>query len=141
MSSRLGSWIIAAGALVLFLGLCVLGASFSKNGDPDELPAGAGLFSMGAVAIAAGIYLKARAIQATNTAQGSPANSANSNRSRGGCELCGTEIPVVQCKIHQLHMCGTCLSQHYDVRSCIYVPSARAAAKAGKGLSAKARGA
>jgi hypothetical protein len=140
MSSRAGNWMVALGALVLFLGVCVLGTGFSKNGDPDELPAGAGLFSMGAMAVAAGIYLKARALQSTNTSQGSRTDATNTSRSRGGCELCGSETPVIQCKTHQLHICGSCLAQHYDVRSCVYVPSTRTG-KTGKGLSAKARGA
>lgn len=141
MSSRLGNWTVAIGALVLFLGLCVLGTGFGKNGDPDEVPAGAGLFSMGALAMSAGIYLNARAIRSAAPSELLRSNPANTKGSRAGCELCGNESPVVQCKTHQLHMCGNCLSQHYDVRSCVYVPSTRPAGKAGKGLSAKARGA
>jgi hypothetical protein len=141
MSSRTGSWIVALGALVLFLGLIVLGVSLGKTGDPDELPAGAGLFSLGAVAIAGGIYLKAKALQQAIASEAPRKESANVGRSRGGCELCGVEAPVVQCKIHRLPLCGTCLSQHYDARSCIYIPSSRGAAgKPGRGL-AKARGA
>ena len=142
MSSRAGSWIIALGALVLFLGLIVLGVSLGSNGGPDELPAGAGLFSVGAVAIAGGIYLKAKALQRASSPEAPRKESANAGRTRGGCELCRVEVPVVQCKIHRLQLCGTCLSQHYDVRSCIYLPSTRGAAgKPGKGLLAKARGA
>jgi len=142
MSSRTGSWIVALGALVLFLGLIVLGTSLGKSGDPDALPVGAGLFSLGAVAIAGGIYLKAKAVQRASSSEAPRKESANAGRTRGGCELCGIEAPVVQCKIHRLQLCGTCLSQHYDARSCIYVPSTRrAAGKPGKGLAAKARGA
>jgi hypothetical protein len=141
MSSRTGSWIIALGTLVLFLGLIVLGASLGKSGDPDELPAGAALFSLGSLAIAGGIYLKAKALQQAIASEAPRKASANVGRSRGGCELCGIEVPVVQCKIHRFQLCGTCLSQHYDARSCIYVPSTRGAAgKPSKGL-AKARGA
>jgi hypothetical protein len=142
MSSRTGSWIIALGALVLFLGIIVLGVSLRKSGDPDELPAGAGLFSLGAVGIAGGIYLKAKALQRASSSEAPRKESANGGRTRGGCELCGIEVPVVQCKIHRLQLCGTCLSQHYDARSCIYIPSTRGAGgKSGKGLAAKARGA
>jgi hypothetical protein len=142
MSSRTGSWIVAVGALVLFLGLIVLGVSFGKSGDPDEVPAGAGLFSFGALAIAAGVYLKAKTLQAANPSETPRKESANVGRTRGGCELCGIEAPVVQCKIHRLQLCGACLSQHYDTRSCIYIPTTRGASgKRGKGLAAKARGA
>ncbi len=129
---------IAAGAVLLFVGLCTLAAAFGKTADPDQLVAGAGFFSMGALTIAAGIYLKARALQ-SNPAAATSAKEAPNRRSRGGCELCGTETPVIQCKVHQLHLCGTCLAQHYDFRSCAYVPSTRGASKNSKGLAAKAR--
>jgi hypothetical protein len=142
MLSRAGSWIIALGALVLFLGLIVLSVSLGKSADPDELPVGAGLFSLGALTVAGGLYLKARAIQTASSSDAPRKISTNVGRTRGGCELCGVEAPVVQCKIHRLQLCGTCLGQHYDARSCIYLPSMRGATgKPGKGLSAKARGA
>ena len=60
---------------------------------------------------AAGIYTKARVLQST-IASGEPRKKAgtSSQRVRGGCDLCGTEAPVVQCKVHQLHLCGSCLA-------------------------------
>jgi len=43
--------------------------------------------------------------------------------------------------VHQVHLCADCLGQHYDLRSCTYVPSSRRLAnKAAKNM-AKARGA
>jgi hypothetical protein len=142
MSSRAGSWIVALGALVLLLGLMVLGVSLGKSGDQDELPVGAGLFSLGALAVAGGLYFKARALQGAIVPEAPRKEPVNTARPRGGCELCGIEVPVVQCKTHQLQVCGGCLHQHYDIRSCIYVPSTRTViAKSGKALSAKARGA
>jgi hypothetical protein len=139
MSSRASSSIVAAGALILFVGLCVAAAAFGKTPDPDQIIAGAGFFSVGALMVAAGMYLKARALQA-NPSTAPAKEPAPAKRSRGGCELCGTEAPVIQCKVHQLHMCGTCLAQHYDFRSCAYVPSTRAGSgKSGKGMAAKAR--
>jgi hypothetical protein len=139
MSSRSGNWMVAAGALFLFLGLCVLAAGLGKNADPDQLIAGAGSFSVGALTVAAGIYLKARMLQSGPSSPASIKEPVN-KRSRGGCELCATEAPVIQCKVHQLHLCGSCLAQHYDFRSCAYVPSTRAGdKKSGKGMAAKAR--
>src|ERR1700682_6508408 len=110
MSSRLGNWIIGLGVIVLFAGLCVLPGAFGKTPDSSLLPVGACLFSMGAVFIAAGIYLKASSIQASNAASTVQVPSLN-RKNRGGCELCGPEAPVVFCKIHQLHLCGNCLAQ------------------------------
>jgi hypothetical protein len=137
MSSRIGSWIIGLGGIVLFAGLCVLPSAFGQTPDPTLLPVGACLFSLGAVAIAAGIYMKARALQASNPGVAQAPSIARKTRS--GCDLCGVESPAVLCTIHQLHLCGTCLDQHYDVRSCIYVPTPRKALN--KPAQAKARGA
>ena len=129
---------VAAGALTLFVGFCTAAAAFGKAADADQLIAGSGFFSVGALTVAAGIYLKARALQANPSA--APAKEPSSKRSRGGCELCATEAPVILCKVHQLHLCGSCLAQHYDFRSCAYVPSTRAGSnKPGKGMAAKAR--
>jgi hypothetical protein len=143
MSSKAANWIIAAGAVFMAIGLCFLPAAFGERPDADLLEVGACLFSLGALIIAAGLYVKARMVQ-MEIASGAPRKeSAPSNqRVRGGCDLCGTEAPVVQCKVHQLHLCGSCLAQHYDVRSCAYVPTTRTATnKTGRNLAANARGA
>jgi hypothetical protein len=97
---------------------------------------------LGALVVAAGLYAKARVLQFA-IASGEPRkeSTTTNQRVRGGCDLCGSEAPVVQCKVHQLHLCGTCLAQHYDVRSCAYVPTTRTATnKAGRKM-ASARGA
>jgi hypothetical protein len=141
MSSKTANWIIAAGALLMFVGLCFLLAALSEHSEPDLLEFGACQFSLGALVIAAGMYAKVRTVQIA-IASGEPRKeSANSNqRVRGGCDLCGSEAPAVQCKVHQLHLCGTCLAQHYDVRSCAYVPTTRIN-KTGRNAAAHARGA
>ncbi|MGH9512283.1 MAG: hypothetical protein ACRD2U_09120 [Terriglobales bacterium] len=138
MSSRIGNWTIVLGVIVLFAGLCVLPSALEKGSDQSLLPVGACLFSLGAVSIAGGIYIKARFLQASGGAN-PVLPSPVARKSRGGCDLCGTEAPVVFCKIHQMHMCGNCLAQHYDVRSCIYAPTSRRAMN--KPAQAKARGA
>ncbi len=141
MSSRMGNWIIGFGLIVVFAGLCVLPGAMGKSADQSLLPVGACLFSLGAICVAAGIYIKARSLQALSTANVSPAPSV-ARKQRGGCDLCGPESPVVFCKIHQLHMCGNCLAQHYDLRSCIYIPTPRKMTnKPNKAAQAKARGA
>ena len=141
MSSRMGNWIIGFGVIVIFAGLCVLPGAMGKSADQSLLPVGACLFSLGAICVAAGIYIKARSLQALSATNVSPVPSV-ARKQRGGCDLCGPEAPVVFCKIHQLHMCGNCLAQHYDLRSCIYVPTPRKAMnKPNKAAQAKARGA
>jgi hypothetical protein len=140
MSSRLGNWAIGFGIIVSGAGLCILPAAFGKTPSPDLVAMGATLFSMGAMIISGGIYLKARSMQSSNPVDGGLQGS-NGRRSRGGCDLCGLEAPVVLCKIHQLHLCGSCLAQHYDVRSCIYQPTFRKPGNKPVKAIAKARGA
>jgi hypothetical protein len=143
MSSKTANWIIAAGAVLMFIGLCFLPAALGEHPDADLLEIGACQFCLGALIVAAGIYAKARVVQSAIASGTLRKESAPSNpRVRGGCDLCGSEAPVVQCKVHQLHLCGGCLAQHYDVRSCAYVPTTRTATnKSGKTLAAKAQGA
>lgn len=127
----------------MFIGLCFLPGALSEHPDADMLEIGACQFSLGALIAAVGIYTKARVVQFAIASGDLRKESAPSNqRVRGGCDLCGSEAPVVQCKVHQLHLCGSCLAQHYDVRSCAYVPTTRTATnKSGRTLAAHARGA
>jgi len=141
MSSKTAGWIIAGGALLMFIGLCFLPTALSGNPDADMIEIGAGQFSLGALIMAGGIYAKARVAQSATPSGEQRKEPANSNaRVRGGCDLCGSEAPVIQCRVHQLHLCGNCLAQHYDVRSCAYVPTTRTAAqKSGRNLAANAQ--
>jgi hypothetical protein len=143
MSSKTANWIIAAGAVLMLIGLCFLPAALGEPRDADLLELGACQFSLGAIIVAGGIYAKARVLQ-LGTASGEPRKepAISNQRVRGGCDLCRAEAPVVQCQVHQLHLCGSCLAKHYDVRSCVYVPTTRTATnKAGKNFAASARGA
>ena len=107
--------------------------------DTDLRGIGLCLFSVGALAIGSGIYLKASVLKLAPASLGARKDSSPARKVRGGCEICATEAPVVQCRKHELHLCGNCLAQHYDFRSCVYVPSARRTVnKATKAQAAKA---
>ncbi len=123
MSSRTGNWMIAVGAFGMFIGLCLVPAAMGPNPDSSVLALAACVFSFGALITASGMYLKARGLQ--SAAASAPESKNSARRVRGGCELCGSDTPVIQCKVHQLHLCPACLAQHYDFRSCAYVPSTR----------------
>jgi hypothetical protein len=129
MGQKVSGWAILLGCFLMLTGLCFLPAALGTHPDQAILGAGICLFAGGALMVAGGLYLKARALQAGIAAD--PGKS-QSKRVRGGCDLCGTDSPVVNCRVHQVHLCGNCVGQHYDFRSCIYVPSTRrpAAAKA-----------
>ncbi|HEV8048439.1 MAG TPA: hypothetical protein VGP35_11945 [Terriglobales bacterium] len=99
MSTKTASWIIGAGVLMMFIGLCFLPGAFGAHPGQDMLEIAACQFSLGALIAAGGIYAKARVLQFA-IASGEPRKEpATANqRVRGGCDLCGTEAPVVQCR-------------------------------------------
>jgi hypothetical protein len=133
---------IALGAVALFLGILVLPAALGEHPDTSLLALGACGVSLGSMIAASGIYVKARALQppsAAGASSGEPRNSAR--RVRGGCDVCHGDLPVIHCKVHQVHLCPDCLARHYDFRSCTYVPSnRRTGSKTAKSI-AKAHGA
>lgn len=137
--SKTANWTIVLGIALLFLGLCIIAAAWGSPSENDIYAPGMLVFSLGSLAIGLGLYLKARTVSSTPAVSSPVAAIENGRRVRGGCELCGSETPVIQCKTHQLQICGGCLSQHYDPRSCFYMPSVRkaTATPASKTMSAK----
>jgi hypothetical protein len=129
MAAKHGTWLIAIGCLTAFAGLCLLPAAFGADPDKSMLGAGAVFFSSGLMLVAGGVYVKARVLggSASSNAPGSGKRTR-----KASCDRCGENEPVIQCRVHQLHLCAECLTSHYDFRACAYVPSTRrgAASKA-----------
>ncbi len=125
MGNKLGNFLIVVGSFLMLLGLCFLPAGLS-NKDQSIMGAGVLALTFGAMWIAGGLYIKARTLQ--NSAPSGVA--AQPQAVRGGCDLCGTNSPVIHCRVHQIHICGECVARHYDFRSCVYVPSTRRASSA-----------
>ena len=96
MSSRTANWMMAAGALVMFLGLCFLPSVFGEHSDPELLAPAVGLFSIGALALAGGIYLRARALRGAVEA-GDFGKDSGSKRGRGGSICAEARLP--QCTV------------------------------------------
>ncbi len=82
MSSKTANWIIGAGVVLMFVGLCFFSALLSDHPEPDMLEFGACQFSLGALVIAAGIYAKARTIQFA-IAAGEPRKESSTFESTG----------------------------------------------------------
>src|SRR6266576_1857575 len=123
MATKSGSWMMAVGAFIAFIGLCCLPAAFGSDSDRTMLGAASVMISTGMLLIASGFYVKARAL---GTVAAPVTASANGKRPRkSACDRCAVQEPVIQCRVHQLHLCADCLSKHYDFRSCAYVPSTR----------------
>ena len=128
MATKSSTWMMAVGAFIAFIGLCFLPAAFGSDSDRTMLDAGSVALSTGMLLIAGGLYIKARTL-GTVAAPVTPPGSGKRNR-KSICDRCAQEEPVIQCRVHQLHLCGDCLSKHYDFRSCAYVPSTRRGASA-----------
>lgn len=79
------------------------------------------LFCLGMVTAASGMYIKARHYAELAP----PTASSDAKRGRQLCDLCSKQKVVIQCRVHQLQLCGDCVEDHYDFRSCAYVPSVR----------------
>ena len=122
MATKTGTWLIGIGGCIAFLGLCALPAAFGPNPDKTLLSAGLTILSTGMMLMAGGLYVKARTYNEKNTGDTGP----QAKRSRkANCDHCGKNEPVIQCRVHQVHLCSDCLGNHYDFRSCAYVPSTR----------------
>lgn len=131
---------IGAGAIGVFVGLLMLPAALGEHPDTSLLILGACGVSLGSLIASSGIFLKARASDPAAGSNASPGESRSARRVRGGCDVCHGDLPVIHCKVHQVHLCPGCLGRHYDFRSCAYVPSTRQTSGKG-GKNAKARGA
>jgi len=121
MTGKMSTWLMACGGFIAFVGLCFLPAAFGPDPDRTMLGAGSVILASGLLLMAGSVYIKARFI-------GSAAAASVSDTKRGRkatCDRCGQDEPVIQCRVHQVHLCGDCLAEHYDFRSCAYVPSTR----------------
>ena len=137
MATKSSTWMMAVGAFIAFIGLCFLPAAFGPDSDRTMLGAGAVVISTGMLLIAGGLYVKARALGTVAAPAPTPASGKRPRKSI--CDRCGLDEPVIQCRVHQLHLCADCLSSHYDFRSCAYVPSTRRGAPAKPNAAAYAQ--
>jgi hypothetical protein len=123
MASKTGTWLIGIGCCIVVVGLCALPAAWGPSPDKTLLGASMTALSAGMMLVAGGLYLKARSFRAGAAAGGTGSQTKRGRKAT--CDRCGKNEPVIQCRVHQLHLCGDCLGQHYDFRSCAYVPSTR----------------
>ncbi len=120
MRAHVATWTGAAGAIVSLVGLSFLPAAFGAHGDPAMLGAGSGVVSFGLMLVSCAIYSRARTLSSGSIP--SPSSPAEKLRN---CDVCERHAPVIQCRVHLLHLCGECLAAHYDFHTCAYVPSTR----------------
>ena len=138
MQSKTGNWVMALGAVIAVIGLVVIPAGLGQeSADRNLLGVGATIFSIGAFVAAMGLYLKAKA-QLSERTESIGNLGGETILSVAVATVARLKYPVIQCKVHQQHLCGVCLAEHYDFRSCVYAPTTRRGAAA-KSMSARAR--
>lgn len=134
MGTKLSSSAVILGSCLMLVGLGLIPAAIGQGNDEGLRGAAIVSFAFGSLVCSLGLYLKSRISKSTD----SSVEKAAAKPARGGCELCGTEAPVILCRVHNLHICGDCVAKHYDFRSCVYVPSTRRSAPT-KGVARAAR--
>ena len=123
-TKKIGTWLIAAGLFAVFMGLCFLPAAFGSDPDRSMLGAGLCVFSVGMLMISGGVYAKARSL-GSGASTTAPVTAKRKLKGKSNCDKCSEGEPVIQCRVHQVHLCPDCLGTHYDFRACAYVPSTR----------------
>ena len=124
MQSKIANGMIGVGAIGIFLGFLTMLAGRGDHSDSTILMMGACSLSLGSLLAAAGMYVKTKYLQASLPVTGISAK-AQARRIRGGCDICHGDVPLIYCRIHQIHMCADCTPEHFDPRSCAYVLSSR----------------
>ncbi len=129
--------LLIAGVLVSLAGLLTVpSALYGQTRDQELLGSALAFFGMGTLMVALSLYLQARAVQARIDADPNLAALVNANKRKGSCDNCKSALPLIQCTMHRVSLCGTCLIQHYDPRGCVYVPAVRKSSKSSRGVAA-----
>jgi hypothetical protein len=138
MSQKILTTLIAFGILVAFVGLMFMPAAVSgHNGGNDTLlGAGLAIFAFGSLAMSMGMYGKARLLRASIDADPNLQALLNGAKTKGNCDSCRAAAAVIQCTMHRVGLCTTCIAQHYDARACVYVPVSRRTANKGRAARA-----
>ena len=126
MSAKLWNWLIAVGALVAIVGLMFFPAAFNGPAkDEGLMGAGGAIVGIGALMIAVSFYFKAKIIRAEIDANPHLSAMLAGKRPKVSCDACLQDGAVISCSMHKKNLCGSCLTEHYDSRQCVYVPAAR----------------
>jgi hypothetical protein len=118
---------MAAGLFLLASG------ALTRNGDTSLIPTSSLVFSLGSLALAAGFYVRVRALE--NELRPSKEAQKLRNdlfRTYGACSMCGDNPAMVRCTVHGAAVCPMCMTVH-DNTWCEYVPMGRRSKATAKG--------
>jgi hypothetical protein len=128
------TWVFLTGGTMMIAGLLLLASGLlTRNGDTSWIPTSLLVFSLGSLALAAGFYIRVRALESELRPSKEAQKLRNDLlRSNGACSLCGENPAVIRCTIHGAAVCPVCLSVH-DNTWCEYVPMGRRSKTTAKG--------
>lgn len=122
------------GGLLLFVGfIMMIGAPFEEGGAKPMLPWISAMFSLGALLVGLGFFVRGREIEERARPSKEVAQARQElMKANGTCAICKKEPAIIRCNLHNTKICGPCLSSH-DSAWCEYVPCGRKSTAVGKG--------
>ena len=137
MIDKILKTLVALGVLMSLSGLLALPAALSGNKDQELLGTALALFGLGALLVALSLYLQTRALKSRIDADPNLLAVLNASKRKGTCDNCKAAPPIIQCTMHRVSLCQTCLVQHYDTRGCVYVPAVRKSARSSRAAAGR----
>jgi hypothetical protein len=137
VTDKIWKVLLLVGVLIAFAGLLAIPSALnSETRDQELLGTALALFGTGGLISALGLYLQARFLSARINADPNLLAMVNASKRKGTCDSCKSAAPMIQCTMHRVNLCGTCLVQHYEARGCVYVPAVRKTTKNARGVAA-----
>lgn len=126
-------FVFAGGIALMVIGLFLLPIGVLERQNGSLIPASSLVFSLGALLVGAGFYLRVQAVkEELRPAQEAEKRRKDLLRTNGACPICGTNPALFRCKVHHAVICHLCLPTH-DNSWCEYVPLTRRASASKKG--------
>jgi 1,4-dihydroxy-2-naphthoate octaprenyltransferase len=138
LSDKILKMLIVVGVLICCAALLTFPAALSGNKDQELLGTALAFFGIGSLIVALSLYLQSRALQSQINADPNLLAALQGSKRKGTCDNCKSAVPVIQCTMHRVTLCATCLVQHYDSRGCVYVPAVRKNARSKAGAAGRA---
>jgi hypothetical protein len=138
LTDKILKTLVVIGVLICFAALLTLPTALSGNKDQELLGTALAIFGIGTLIIALSLYLQSRSLQIRINADPNLLAALQGTRRKGTCDKCKSATPVIQCTMHRVTLCASCLVQHYDSRGCVYVPAARKSTRSRAGAASRA---
>ena len=137
MTDKILKTLVVIGVLICFAALLTLPTALSGNKDQELLGAALAFFGIGTLTIALSLYLQSRSLQSRINADPNLLAALQGTKRKGTCDNCKSATPVIQCTMHRVTLCSSCLVQHYDSRGCVYVPAVRKSTRSRAGAAGR----